>query len=73
MNRRSAGSDEDKSLANRIYGEFRKQQMDPWTDIHYVQLQMPDRLIWDFDYYIFIFTSLDKLMDSDYFVWGTFF
>lgn len=42
MNRRSAGSDEDKSLANRIYGEFRKQQMDPWTDIHYVQLQMPD-------------------------------
>ncbi|XP_029313940.1 LOW QUALITY PROTEIN: transferrin receptor 1b [Cottoperca gobio] len=39
---RSAGSDGDKSLANRIFDEFKQQEMDPWTDIHYVQLQKPD-------------------------------
>ncbi|XP_042366138.1 transferrin receptor 1b [Plectropomus leopardus] len=39
---RSAGSDEDMSLANRIFEEFKKAEMDPWTDVHYVQLQMPD-------------------------------
>ncbi|XP_010769573.1 transferrin receptor protein 1-like [Notothenia coriiceps] len=40
--RRSAGSDEDKSLANGIYDVFKKEEMDPWIDIHYVQLQTPD-------------------------------
>ncbi|KAM8822736.1 transferrin receptor 1b [Spinachia spinachia] len=40
--RRSAGSVEDKRLANRIFEEFKKVEMDPWTDIHYVQLQTPD-------------------------------
>nr|XP_046227572.1 transferrin receptor 1b [Scatophagus argus] len=40
--RRSAGSEEDMSLANRIFDEFRKLEMNPWTDIHYVQLQTPD-------------------------------
>ncbi|XP_005449127.1 transferrin receptor 1b [Oreochromis niloticus] len=39
---RSAGSDEDMSLANRIFDGFKEQEMDPWTDIHYVQLPMPD-------------------------------
>ncbi|XP_070784193.1 transferrin receptor 1b [Enoplosus armatus] len=40
--KRSAGSEEDMSLANRVFEEFKKEEMDPWTDIHYVQLQMPD-------------------------------
>lgn len=40
--RRSAGSDGDMSLGNRIFDEFKKLEMDPWTDIHYVQLQTPD-------------------------------
>ncbi|XP_032359329.1 transferrin receptor 1b [Etheostoma spectabile] len=40
--RRSAGSVEDRSLANRIFDQFKKAEMEPWTDIHYVQLQMPD-------------------------------
>ncbi|KAF7660206.1 hypothetical protein LDENG_00286070 [Lucifuga dentata] len=40
--RRSAGSEEDEYLGNRIFDKFKKLQMDPWTDIHYVQLQMPD-------------------------------
>nr|XP_040022878.1 transferrin receptor 1b isoform X1 [Gasterosteus aculeatus aculeatus] len=40
--RRSAGSVEDKFLANHIFKEFQKVEMDPWTDIHYVQLQTPD-------------------------------
>uniref|UniRef100_A0A3Q0SQS6 Transferrin receptor 1b n=1 Tax=Amphilophus citrinellus TaxID=61819 RepID=A0A3Q0SQS6_AMPCI len=39
---RSAGSDEDMSLANRIFDGFKELEMDPWTDIHYVQLPMPD-------------------------------
>ncbi|XP_074478571.1 transferrin receptor 1b [Sebastes fasciatus] len=39
---RSAGSVEDVSLANHIVEEFTKAKMDPWTDIHYVQLQTPD-------------------------------
>ncbi|XP_047468060.1 transferrin receptor 1b [Mugil cephalus] len=40
--RRSAGSAEDMNLANRVFDGFQKLEMDPWTDIHYVQLQMPD-------------------------------
>ncbi|XP_018534822.1 transferrin receptor 1b [Lates calcarifer] len=40
--RRSAGSAEDMNQANRIFDEFKKLEMDPWSDIHYVQLQMPD-------------------------------
>ncbi len=43
---RSAGSVEDMNLANRIFSEFKNLEMDPWTDIHYVQLQTPDRLVW---------------------------
>ncbi|XP_006799285.1 transferrin receptor 1b [Neolamprologus brichardi] len=39
---RSAGNDEDMSLANSIFDEFKKLEMDPWTDIHYVQLPIPD-------------------------------
>ncbi|KAM4718666.1 transferrin receptor 1b [Anableps anableps] len=39
---RSAGSVEDKSLANRVFETFKTLEMKPWTDIHYVQLQMPD-------------------------------
>uniref|UniRef100_A0A8C9ZGL0 Transferrin receptor 1b n=1 Tax=Sander lucioperca TaxID=283035 RepID=A0A8C9ZGL0_SANLU len=38
----SAGSEEDRSLANRIFDQFKKAEMEPWTDIHYVQLQTPD-------------------------------
>uniref|UniRef100_A0AAX7U8J1 Transferrin receptor 1b n=1 Tax=Astatotilapia calliptera TaxID=8154 RepID=A0AAX7U8J1_ASTCA len=30
----SAGSDKDMSLANSIFDEFKKLEMDPWTDIH---------------------------------------
>ncbi|KAK2886678.1 hypothetical protein Q8A73_020624 [Channa argus] len=40
--RRSAGSDEEINLAKRIFEQFKKLEMNPWTDIHYVQLQMPD-------------------------------
>ncbi|KAK5849960.1 hypothetical protein PBY51_014252 [Eleginops maclovinus] len=40
--RRSAGSDEDNSLANAILDLFKKEEMDPWIGIHYVQLQTPD-------------------------------
>ncbi|XP_034717508.1 transferrin receptor 1b [Etheostoma cragini] len=40
--RRSAGSVEDRSLANRILDQFKEAEMEPWTDIHYVQLQTPD-------------------------------
>ncbi|XP_026148445.1 transferrin receptor 1b isoform X2 [Mastacembelus armatus] len=40
--KRSAGSEEEIKLANRIFDEFKKQDMDPWTDIHYVQLPIPD-------------------------------
>ncbi|XP_070842116.1 transferrin receptor 1b [Chaetodon trifascialis] len=40
--RRSAGSEEDISLANSIFDKFTQLEMDPWNDIHYVQLQMPD-------------------------------
>ncbi|XP_037312516.2 transferrin receptor 1b [Pungitius pungitius] len=42
--RRSAGSVEDTNLANRIFDDFKKVEMNPWTDIHYVQLQTPDSL-----------------------------
>nr|XP_020513085.1 transferrin receptor protein 1-like [Labrus bergylta] len=40
--KRSAGSEEDMSQGNRIFSDFKKLEMDPWTDIHYVQLQKPD-------------------------------
>lgn len=33
------------SLANSIFDEFKKLEMDPWTDIHYVQLPIPDRYL----------------------------
>lgn len=41
--RRSAGGLEDVKQANDIYNQFKKLQMDPWNDVHYVQLQKPDR------------------------------
>ncbi|KAI3354879.1 hypothetical protein L3Q82_004677 [Scortum barcoo] len=46
---RSAGSDEDKNLANRLFDEFRKLKMDrwTWTDIHYVQLQTAETDIFE--------------------------
>lgn len=40
--RRSAGSYEDMALGDRIFNHFKKLEMDPWTDKHYVQLQTPD-------------------------------
>ncbi|XP_034562053.1 transferrin receptor 1b [Notolabrus celidotus] len=40
--RRSAGSVEDLSQANRLFNEFKGLNMDPWNDIHYIQLQKPD-------------------------------
>ncbi|XP_015246142.1 PREDICTED: transferrin receptor protein 1-like [Cyprinodon variegatus] len=39
---RSAGSDQDMKLANGIFSTFQTLGMHPWTDIHYVQLQMPN-------------------------------
>uniref|UniRef100_A0A3B5MLD0 Transferrin receptor 1b n=1 Tax=Xiphophorus couchianus TaxID=32473 RepID=A0A3B5MLD0_9TELE len=39
---RSAGSEEDMGLANRIFNTFKTLGMTPWTDIYYVQLQTPD-------------------------------
>uniref|UniRef100_A0A1A8L149 Transferrin receptor (p90, CD71) n=1 Tax=Nothobranchius pienaari TaxID=704102 RepID=A0A1A8L149_9TELE len=39
---RSAGSEEDARLGNSIFGTFKTLEMEPWTDIHYVQLQKPD-------------------------------
>ncbi|XP_029002937.1 transferrin receptor 1b [Betta splendens] len=42
VSRRLAGSEEDTALANRIFRGFQNLDMDPWTDIHYVQLQTPD-------------------------------
>uniref|UniRef100_A0A8C6NSQ3 Transferrin receptor n=1 Tax=Nothobranchius furzeri TaxID=105023 RepID=A0A8C6NSQ3_NOTFU len=39
---RSAGSEEDARLGNRIFDTFKTLEMEPWTDIHYVQLQKPD-------------------------------
>ncbi|XP_053198287.1 transferrin receptor 1b [Scomber japonicus] len=38
----SAGSEDDKNLGNRLFEEFKKLEMEPWTDKHYVQLQTPD-------------------------------
>ncbi|XP_056290243.1 transferrin receptor 1b [Pseudoliparis swirei] len=42
--RRLAGSAEDVRLVNRISGAFKDADMDPWNDVHYVQLQTPDSL-----------------------------
>uniref|UniRef100_A0A3P9H4V5 Transferrin receptor protein 1 n=1 Tax=Oryzias latipes TaxID=8090 RepID=A0A3P9H4V5_ORYLA len=42
LNSRSAGSPEDLILGNRIFDTFTELQMNPWTDIHYVELQRPD-------------------------------
>ncbi|MEQ2188339.1 hypothetical protein GOODEAATRI_013922, partial [Goodea atripinnis] len=39
---RTAGSEGDLNLANRIFTTFKTLEMKPWTDIHYVQLPMPD-------------------------------
>ncbi|XP_069552525.1 transferrin receptor 1b [Brachyistius frenatus] len=39
---RSAGSAEDMNIANAVFENFKKLEMSPWTDIHYVQLQTPD-------------------------------
>ncbi|XP_056220723.1 transferrin receptor 1b [Seriola aureovittata] len=39
---RSAGSADDMHLANLIFDDFKKLEMDPWTDIHFAQLQMPN-------------------------------
>ncbi|XP_028289083.1 transferrin receptor 1b [Parambassis ranga] len=39
---RSAGSAEDMKLGNQVFDEFKQLKMSPWTDIHYVQLQMPN-------------------------------
>uniref|UniRef100_A0AAQ5XQ32 Transferrin receptor protein 1 n=1 Tax=Amphiprion ocellaris TaxID=80972 RepID=A0AAQ5XQ32_AMPOC len=39
---RSAGSQDDMKQADRIFNEFTKLEMEPWTDVHYVQLQTPD-------------------------------
>lgn len=41
--RHAAGSQEDEDLGTRIFNEFQMQGMEPWTDVHYVQLQMPNR------------------------------
>ncbi|KAK2859700.1 hypothetical protein Q5P01_004320 [Channa striata] len=40
--RRSAGSEEEMNQANNIFDQFKELDMNPWTDIHYVQLQTPD-------------------------------
>ncbi|TNN45031.1 Transferrin receptor protein 1 [Liparis tanakae] len=42
--RRLAGSAEDVHLVNRVFGAFKDAGMDPWNDVHYVQLQTPDSL-----------------------------
>uniref|UniRef100_UPI0037E89A65 transferrin receptor 1b n=1 Tax=Semicossyphus pulcher TaxID=241346 RepID=UPI0037E89A65 len=42
MQERSAGSEGDMSTANRLFTQFKALEMDPWTDIHYVQLQKPN-------------------------------
>lgn len=39
---RLAGGYEDVSLGNRIFDQFKKLEMEPWTDIHHVQLQTPN-------------------------------
>ncbi|PWA17976.1 hypothetical protein CCH79_00003985 [Gambusia affinis] len=45
MKSRSAGSEGDMILANRIFDTFKTLGMTPWTDIHYVQLQTPDKSV----------------------------
>ncbi|XP_071751525.1 transferrin receptor 1b [Centroberyx gerrardi] len=42
LGNRSAGSAADMNLANQIFKTFKTQEMEPWTDIHYVQLQTAD-------------------------------
>lgn len=41
---RSAGSEGDVQLANMISDEFKALNLESWVDVHYVQLQKPDRL-----------------------------
>lgn len=48
--KRSAGSEEDIGLANRLFEEFKMLNMDPRSDVHYVQLQTPDRLRWQISF-----------------------
>ncbi|XP_028972206.2 transferrin receptor 1b isoform X2 [Esox lucius] len=38
----TAGSDGDVILANNVFNNFKIWEMNPWTDVHYVQLQKPD-------------------------------
>ncbi|XP_061569243.1 transferrin receptor 1b [Cololabis saira] len=38
----AAGSEEDSLLGNKVFDAFKELDMKPWTDVHYVQLQMPD-------------------------------
>uniref|UniRef100_A0A3Q1F2Y6 Transferrin receptor 1b n=1 Tax=Acanthochromis polyacanthus TaxID=80966 RepID=A0A3Q1F2Y6_9TELE len=39
---RSAGSKDDMNQADHIFDEFKKLEMEPWNDVHYVKLQTPD-------------------------------
>uniref|UniRef100_A0A6Q2Y0C6 Peptidase M28 domain-containing protein n=1 Tax=Esox lucius TaxID=8010 RepID=A0A6Q2Y0C6_ESOLU len=41
----TAGSDGDVILANNVFNNFKIWEMNPWTDVHYVQLQKPDRYV----------------------------
>uniref|UniRef100_A0A8K9V4N9 Transferrin receptor 1b n=1 Tax=Oncorhynchus mykiss TaxID=8022 RepID=A0A8K9V4N9_ONCMY len=38
----TAGSTGDNLLGNRVLESFKSLEMEPWTDTHYVQLQMPN-------------------------------
>lgn len=54
---RAAGSAEDMRLANHIFGTFSNLEMDPWTDVHYVQLpamnsQRPNRVVFGSEEFI---------------------
>ncbi|KAJ0059831.1 hypothetical protein NL108_013662, partial [Boleophthalmus pectinirostris] len=40
---RTAGSDGDTRLGNKIVQKFKELEMDPWTDTHHVRLQTPDK------------------------------
>ncbi|KAL6462691.1 hypothetical protein MHYP_G00291130 [Metynnis hypsauchen] len=41
MDSHEAGSSGDEILANKVFDTFKKLNMNPWNDEHYVQLQMP--------------------------------
>ncbi|XP_056155544.1 transferrin receptor 1b [Lampris incognitus] len=42
LRNRTAGSNEDMHLGNKIFSGFKNLEMKTWTDIHYVQLQKMD-------------------------------